>query len=44
MKRSIQRGEAKLNGIFHLSLHENIHSIAKMRKQLLFVLYNLYKD
>ena len=43
MKCSIQQGEAKLNGIFHLSLHENIHSTAKMRKHL-FVLYNLYKD
>ena len=36
--------EAKLNGIFHLSPHENICSIAQMRKHSLFVLNNLYKD
>ena len=39
-----KRGEAKLNGIFHLSPNENICSIAQMRKHKLFVLYNLYKD
>ena len=44
MKCSIQRGEAELNGTFHLSLNENICSIARMRKHSLFVLYNLYKD
>ena len=44
MKCSIQRGEAKLNGTFHLSPNENICSIARMRKHSLFVLYNLYKD
>ena len=31
MKCSIQRGEAELNGTFHLSPHENICSIARMR-------------
>ena len=44
MKCSIQRGEAELNGTFHLSPNENICSIARMRKHSLFVLYNLYKD
>ena len=44
MKCSIQRGEAELNGTFHLSPFENICSIAGMRKHLLSVLYNLYKD
>ena len=33
----------KSNGTFRLSLSENICSIARMRKHLLFVLYNLYK-
>ena len=36
--------EAELNSAFHLSPHENICTIARMRKHLLFVLYNLYKD
>ena len=40
MKCSIQRGEAKLNGTFHLSRNENICSIAQMKKHSLFVLYN----
>ena len=31
MKCSIQRGEAELNGTFHLSPHENICSTARMR-------------
>ena len=31
MKCSIQRGEAELNGTFHLSPNENICSIARMR-------------
>ena len=44
MKCSIQRGEAELNGTFHLSPNENICSIAQMRKHSLFVLYNLYKE
>ena len=44
MKCSIQQGEAKLNGTFHLSPNENICSIARMRKHSLTVLYNLYKD
>ena len=44
MKCSIQRGEAELNGTFHISPNENICSIARMRKHSLFVLYNLYKD
>ena len=44
MKCSIQRGEAELNGTFHLSPNENICSIARMRKHSLFFLYNLYKD
>ena len=44
MKCYIQRGEAELNGTFHLSPNENICSIARMRKHSLFVLYNLYKD
>ena len=44
MTCSIQRGEAELNGTFHLSPNENICSIARMRKHSLFVLYNLYKD
>ena len=44
MKCSIQRGEAELNGTFHLSPNENICSIARMRKHSLFVLYNLYKE
>ena len=44
MKCSIQRGEAELNGTFHLSPNEHICSIARMRKHSLFVLYNLYKD
>ena len=38
MKCSIQRSE--LNETFHLSLNENICSIAQMRKHSLFVLYN----
>ena len=37
MKCSIQRGEAELNGTFHLSPNENICSIARMRKHSLFV-------
>ena len=41
---SIQRGEAELNGTFHLSPNENICSTARMKKHSLFVLYNLYKD
>ena len=41
MKGSIQRGEAELNGTFHLPPNENICSIARMRKNSLFVLYNL---
>ena len=44
MKCAIQRSEAELNGTFHLSVNENICSIAGMRKHSLFVLYNLYKD
>ena len=40
---SIQRGEAKLNGTFHISLYEISCSITRMRKHS-FVLYNLYKD
>ena len=32
MKCSIQRGEAELNGTFHLSPNKNICSIAQMRK------------
>ena len=36
MKCSIQRGEAELNGTFHLSPHENICSIARMKKHYLF--------
>ena len=32
MKCSIQQGEAELNGTFHLSLNENICSIARMKK------------
>ena len=40
MKCSIQRGEAELNGTFHLSSNENICSIARMKKHSLFVLYN----
>ena len=39
MKCSIQRGEAELNGIFHLSPNENICSIARMRKHSLFLFY-----
>ena len=41
MKGSIQRGEAELNGTFHLPPNENICSIARMIKHSLFVLYNL---
>ena len=37
------RGEADLNGIFHISPNENVCSIARMRKHSLFVLYNLCK-
>ena len=44
MKCSIQQGEAELNGTFHLSPHENICTIARMRQHSLFVLHNLYKD
>ena len=44
MKCFIQRGEAELNVILHLSLKEKNCSIAQMRKRSLFVLYNLYKD
>ena len=36
MKYSIQRGEAELNGTFHLSPNENICSIARLRKRYLF--------
>ena len=39
MKCSIQLGEAKLSGIFHLSPGENICTIERMRKHSLFVLY-----
>ena len=40
MKYSIQRGEAELNGTFHLSPNENICSITRMiTKHSLFVLY-----
>ena len=44
MKCSIQRGEAELNGTFHLSPNENISSIARMKKHSLFVLYNTKID
>ena len=44
MKCSIQRGEAELNGTFHLSPNENICSIARMKKHSLFVLYNTKTD
>ena len=44
MKCSIQRGEAELNGTFHLSPKENISSIARMKKHSLFVLYNTKID
>ena len=44
MKCPVQRGKAELNGTFNLSVNENICSIARMRKHLLFVLCNLYKD
>ena len=44
MKCSIQRGEAELNGTFHLSPNENICSIARMKKHSLFVLYNTKID
>ena len=43
-KCSIQRGEAEVNGTFHLLPHENICSITRMRKHPLFVLYNWDKD
>ena len=36
----IQRGEAELNETFHLLLNENICPVARMRKHLLFALYN----
>ena len=44
MKCSIQRGEAELNGTFHLSPNENICSIARVKKHSLFVLYNIKID
>ena len=44
IKCSIQRGEAELNGTFHLSPNKNICSIVRMRKHSLFISYNLYKD
>ena len=44
MKCSIQRGEAELNGTFHLSPNENICSSARMKKHSLFVLYNTKID
>ena len=44
MKCSIQRGEAELNGTCHLSPHENICSIARMKIDSLFVLYNTKID
>ena len=37
MKCSIQRGEADLNGTFHLLPNENIFSIAPLRKHSIFV-------
>ena len=40
MKCSIQRGEAELNGTFHLSPNENICSMVRIKKHSLFVLYN----
>ena len=43
MKCSIQLGFTLLNGTFHLSLNENIGSIAQMRKHSLFVLNSVYK-
>ena len=44
MKCSIQRGEAEMNGTFHLSPNENICSIARKKKHSLFVLYNTIMD
>ena len=44
MKCSFQQVEAELNGTFHLSPHEYICSIARMRIHSLIVLYNLYID
>ena len=38
MERSIQRGEAKLNRTFHLSLNENACTIARMKH----IHYSLY--
>ena len=38
MKCSIQRGEAELNGTFHLSPHENICTIALIT---IHYLYNI---
>ena len=37
MKCSIQRGEAELNGLFHLSPKENISSIARMKKKTFII-------
>ena len=42
MECSIQRGEAELNGSFHLLPNENIRTIARMEKHKLFVLYDTY--
>ena len=39
MKCSIQRGEAELNGTFHLSPNENICSIARMKKNIHYLFY-----
>ena len=44
MKCSIDRGEAELNGSFHLSPKENICSIERMRKHSLFVLCCVSKN
>ena len=42
MECSIQRGEADLMGLFHLSPSESIVSIARIKT--FFVLYNTKKD
>ena len=39
IEHSIQQGEAELNRMFNLSTTENNHTIERMEKQLLFVLY-----
>ena len=43
MKCSLQRGEAELNGTFHLSPNENICSIARMIFLYIFSIFVMFR-